>query len=139
MFIDEKQILEEAVDGIIAADEIGQIVFSNAAAESALRRPLPKGTPLADIMPVRLRSGHHNGFDRYVKSGKSNLEGKTVRVPALGADGQEHDIDLTIRIFQRPDGSRLAVASVLLAASGNASEGLLVIESKLAARAYQLL
>jgi PAS domain S-box-containing protein len=97
------------------------------------------GLPLTTIIPARLRDRHLQGFGRYVKTGASNLHGKTVRVPALRRDGSERELDLTIRVFRRPDGSRLVSAGLSEAALGHAPPGLVVIEDALQKRLYQLI
>lgn len=134
----EQDILHGAEDGIIAADEAGNIAFVNAAASQVMGRPLAPGMPLTDLMPRRLQGRHRAGFSRYVRTGESQLEGRTIRVPAVDELGREREVDLTIRVFQRPDGSRLAVASVCLARTHQTPPDLERIESALAARAYSL-
>lgn len=134
----EQDVLQGAATGIIAADQSGTIRFVNAAASEVMGRPLAAGMHLTDLMPARLRGRHEAGFSRYVRSGHSQLEGRTVRVPALDADGAEREVDLTIRVFQRPDGTRLAVASVRSALASPTPPDLERIESALAARAYSL-
>lgn len=135
----EPIILQNAEGGVIAADEAGCIQFANATAAEVMGRPLPHRTPLTDLMPERLRGRHRAGFSRYVRTGNSRLEGKTIRVPALDAEGREHGVDLTIRVFQRPDGTRLAVASVQRAEDTSSTSDLHRIETALSARAYNLI
>jgi len=139
MIDEEAAILGQAETGIVAADDKGRIVFANLAAAEAMGRSLGVGSMLSDLMPERLREKHHSGFRRYVETGESRLEGRTVRVPALAASGDEREVDLTIRVFRRPDGSKLAVASVQAAATGRPPRDLYRIESALAARAYRLI
>jgi PAS domain S-box-containing protein len=97
------------------------------------------GQPLTAIIPERLRDRHLQGFARYATTGRSNLHGKTVRVPALCRDGKERELDLTIRVFRRPDGSRLVSAGLSEAPLGHSPPGLVVIEDALQKRLYQLI
>jgi PAS domain S-box-containing protein len=97
------------------------------------------GRALTSIIPERLRIRHLEGFGRYVETGRSNLHGKTVRVPALCQDGSERELDLTIRVFQRPDGSRLVSAGLSEAPLGRSPAGLVVIENALQKRLYHLI
>ena len=138
MDVVEREVLSGATAGIVAADDQGRIVFTNAAASDAMGRQIAVGADLMTLMPERLRPRHADGFRRYVKTGHSRLEGKTVRVPALTEDGSEREIDLTIRIFQRPDGTRLAVAGVEVAGQGRPPRDLIRIESELQQRMYSL-
>ncbi len=96
------------------------------------------GQPLTTIIPERLKGAHRAGFDRYVRTGESRLQGSTVRVPARKRDGTEQDIDLTIRVFRRPDGTKLVSAALSVAALGRAPPGLKVIEDALTRRMYEL-
>ena len=136
---DESGVLSKAGAGVVAADDDGRIVFANQEAADALGRSLPVGFALVDLVPLRLRGRHQAGFERYVETGVSRLEGKPVRVPALTKSGEEVEIDLMIRVFKRPNGSQLVIAALERAGTGKAPAGLLRIESELAARAYELI
>ncbi len=136
---EEIAILANSDSGIIAADDAGTIVFANTAAHEALGRPISVGAKLSDMMPERLRTKHREGFQRYVETGESRLDGRVVRVPVVGADGREREVDMTIQVFRRPDGSKLAVASVQKHASDVPPQDLLRIESALSTRAYRLI
>ncbi len=96
------------------------------------------GRPLTTIIPQRLHQRHLDGFQRYVETGVSRLQGGTVRVPALRRDSTEVEMDLTIRVFQRPDGSRLAVAALSKAALGKPPAALRILEKALIKRVYAL-
>ena len=138
---DEEALLDSLEGAVIAADAEGHIAYANAAAGAVFRweRP-PIGQALTVLMPERMRERHGAGFRRYRESGESKLEGRQVRVPALRADGREIEIELAIRHFQRPDGSRLLLASV--AETTNlpaASRHVLELETRLTRRAYQLI
>lgn len=134
----EQDVFHGASTGIIAADDSGTVRFVNTTASEVMGRPLAPGMQLVDLMPARLRGRHEVGFSRYVRSGRSRLEGRTVRVPVVDAAGLEREVDLAIRVFQRPDGSRLAVASLSPARTEPAPPDLERIESALSARAYSL-
>lgn len=136
---DESGVLSKAGAGIVAADDEGRIVFANPEAADVLGRTLPVGFELVELVPERLRSRHYAGFERYVETGVSRLEGKPVRVPALTKSGEEVEIDLMIRVFKRPNGSRLVIAALGRAGTGKAPVGLHRIESELMARAYELI
>lgn len=61
-----------------------------------------------------------------------------MRVPALRADGTETEVDLTIRVFRRPDGSKLVAAALSISATGQAPAGLKRLEAELTRRLYAL-
>jgi hypothetical protein len=61
-----------------------------------------------------------------------------VRVPARREDGGEAEVDLTIRVFQRPDGTRIAMAGLVAAALGETPAHLQKLEDALLAREYEV-
>jgi PAS domain S-box-containing protein len=137
---EERAILDRLAGAIVSVSEEDIIVYANAEALVLLGwDPSLPGHPLTSIIPSRLQERHLRGFDRYVKTGVSRLQGTTVRVPARRQDGTEVDVDLTIRVFQRPDKSRLAVAALSKAPLGRAPSSIRVLEDALARRVYELI
>jgi PAS domain S-box-containing protein len=138
---DTEPELLDAIEGpLMAVGDDGLIAYANQDALDLLGWDLGLvGRPLFHIIPVRLRERHRAGFARYLHSGESRLQGGTVRVPALLYDGSEQMIDLTIRVYRRPDGTKLAVAGLLAAELGTPPPGLRVLEDALAKRLYELL
>jgi PAS domain S-box-containing protein len=136
----EPSLLDGAPGAMVAVDDLGLIAHANDAALALLGwdRELI-GLPLYCIIPERLRARHLTGFTRYLRSGESRLQGGTVRVPALLRSGDECMIDLTIRVYRRPDGSKLAVAALEAVALGTAPPALREIEDALSRRMYQLI
>ncbi len=137
---DEIRVLLETPGAILAVDNHGRISYATPQAAELLGWDASiVGQPLTAIIPPRLHPSHRAGFDRYVKTGQSNLQGRTVRVPARRRDGSEVSIDLTIRVFRRPDGSKLVSAGLSEAPLGRPPPGLLVLESALQRRLYALI
>jgi PAS domain S-box-containing protein len=134
----ETAIVSSSGGAIVAVGDDGRIAFASSEACSLLGWPSLVGQPLTAIIPQRLQGAHHAGFGRYVKTGESRLQGKTVRVPARHRDGTEVELDLTIRVFRRPDGSKLVSAALSKAALGRAPPNLKVIEDAFAKRLYEL-
>ena len=134
----EVKLFDATGGALVAVDDDGRIRYATPEACHLLGWPSLDGMPLTAIIPNRLRPSHQAGFGRYVKTGISNLQGKTVRVPALRQDKSEIDLDLTIRVFRRPDGSKLVTAALSKAALGAAPPNLKLIEDALARRMYQL-
>lgn len=137
---DEEVLFDSLAGAVIAADTEGRIAYANAAARTVFRwTAAPMGEPLTVLMPERMRGRHMAGFRRYRETGVSKLEGRQVRVPALRADGREIEIELAIRHFERPDGSRLLLASVTETTDlPSAPRNVVELETRLARRAYQL-
>ena len=135
----EAALFKSVHDALVAVGDDDRIAFASPEALALLRWDGSLvGQPLTAIIPARLQARHLQGFGRYTRTGESRLHGQTVRVPALCGDGTERDLDLTIRVFQRPDGSRLVSAGLSLAALGKPPPGLVVIEKALAKRLYEL-
>lgn len=134
----ERELLSSLDGAMVAVDDGGVIRVANQRARDLLAWDDLAGRPLTDIIPQRLQGAHRTGFARYVRTGESRLHGKTVRVPAVRGDGVELELDLTIRVFQRPDGSRLAMAALVAAPTGRAPAHLQVLEQALQAQAYEI-
>lgn len=136
---DEVGLFRSVADALVAVGDDDCIAYASPEALALLAWDgALVGQPLTAIIPPRLRDRHLAGFGRYTRTGDSRLHGQTVRVPALCGNGQERDLDLTIRVFRRPDGSRLVSAGLSAAALGKAPHGLVVIEQALAKRLYEL-
>lgn len=138
---EERDLLAALAFPIIASDAQGMIEFMNPETERLLgwSSAAVQGQPISTIMPARMRERHRAGIARYVSTHESRLMGKPVRVPAMRPDGSEIDIDLQLRLFRRPDGSDLIVASVAAAGAGAKPDGLIELETKLQRRAYELI
>ena len=139
---EEAMLLDEVGLSLIATTPEGRIAYVSPKA-AALLGWLPEeceGLGLPMLMPARMRQRHQEGFHRYQTTHQSRLMGKTVRVPALRKDGREIEIDLTLRMFRRPDGTELIVANLEPAAdSERVSQGVIELETRLQRRAYMLI
>jgi PAS domain S-box-containing protein len=137
---DESVLFSTSAGAIVAVNDEDNIEFANREALDLLRWDQTLiGQSLTTIIPERMHAQHLKGFHRYVKTGESNLQGATVRVPARLRDGTENDVDLTIRVFRRPDGTKLVAAALSEAALGHAPENLVVLEGTLLKRMYELI
>lgn len=135
----EREVLERLPGAIVAVSEDDVVIYASSAALGIVGwdRTL-LGMPLTTIIPRRLQSQHLEAFQKYVETGVSKLQGHPVRVPARRRDGSEVDVDLTIRLFLRPDQTKLAVASLNRPASGGGPLGLQVLEDEFRRRLYEL-
>lgn len=98
------------------------------------------GEHLTILVPERFRPQHEAGFGRYRRTGQSRLLGKQIRVDALKKNGDEVGIELSIRMFRRPDGTDFIVG--MLAPGGTHKDvvdlSAAKLTSKLEKRAYKL-
>lgn len=140
MLADEERRILAGVEGAaIAVNDQDIIVYASPVSLAMLGwSESLVGKSLLVIIPARLRPRHLGGFHRYVDTEVSRLEGKAVCVPAMRLDGSELEVDLTIRVFKRPDGSKLAVATLSPIALGRPQRDILYLESALQKRAYEL-
>jgi PAS domain S-box-containing protein len=114
MGLDYRSVLDGFADAVVAADERGEIVFANPAAERLLGWDGGGlvGQPLVAIQPERLRDAHRSGFRRYLETRVPQLLGRPVRVPALRRDGSEVDVELAISAHPLDGRGELFVAAL---------------------------
>ena len=92
-------ITDSALDCIVMIDHLGRITEFNPAAEVTFgyTKLEVMGKQLAEvIIPPALRDEHRRGFDRYLRTGESQLLGRRIEMTAIRADGHEFPIELTI-------------------------------------------
>lgn len=106
-------VAEAIVDGIVIADAESQVVWCNRAA-AAMFGWTPQdavGRELTELMPERFRAAHLHGLSRVVAGGEPRLIGRgPVEVEALGADGQEIPVELTVNRWESDAGETRFVA-----------------------------
>lgn len=122
-----EEVLERLPLAALAVDGSGLIALCNAAAGSILRRDPDDlvGQPLAALMPGRLRAAHQAAFARFVDNGEGDLvDSSPFIVPALGPDGEEIDLEMTLTAVARPSGHGIvAFATLRPAPEGSAGHG----------------
>lgn len=94
-----RAVIEGALDAIVTMDEHGCLVEFNPAAERIFgyTRNQVLGRPLADVMiSPALRAAHHQGFQRYMKTGEKHIFDRRMELTAMRADGTEFPVELTI-------------------------------------------
>jgi PAS domain S-box-containing protein len=113
--VDSQQLLDGLADAVVVADEHNRVVYLNTSAERLLGWPRRQliGRPLVTLVPERLRDRHMEGFERYLSTREGRLIGSgSLQVPALRADGQEVDVELTLTAHGLADGREVFVASL---------------------------
>lgn len=96
---DARELMDIALDAIIAIDEAGSVVEWNRGAEAAFgwKREEVVGRRLADtIVPERYREAHTRGLARFVATGEGPLIGRRVEIEALHRDGREIPVEISI-------------------------------------------
>lgn len=97
-----ENIASTSPDGIVCADDTGQITFWNAAAERLFGYTDKQavGGPIDIIVPPRMRGGHGGGLARVAAGGAPRLVGTSVDLDASRADGSEFPIQLSLSMWR---------------------------------------
>lgn len=107
MDVDQGQaILNLAHSAFISMDEDGRIVYWNIRAEEmfGLTREQAIGRVLADtIIPERYHEEHRRGLRRFLETGEGPVLNKRIELSALGPDGSEFPVELTISSLREGD------------------------------------
>jgi PAS domain S-box-containing protein len=93
-----RSVTESAIDAIISADHVGEIVSWNKAATDILGYTEEEaiGQRLELIIPERFHEAHRNGMARYTETGKGRVIGTTVELFARTKSGEEVPIELSL-------------------------------------------
>ncbi|RWZ50164.1 bifunctional diguanylate cyclase/phosphodiesterase [Halobacillus fulvus] len=97
-----RSIVQAANDAMIMADEKGNVLTWNKAAEKIFgyskKEMLQK--PLTQIMPEQYREGHQHGIMRYLETKEKRVIGKTVEVEGLHKNGSTFPIELSLSVVE---------------------------------------
>jgi len=93
-------ILDASLSGIVSCDSEGRVTEFNPAAERMFG--LLRSEALAEhvselLIPKRMIEAHKQGFERYLRTGVSQILDKTVEVVGKRADGREIPIELLVQ------------------------------------------
>jgi hypothetical protein len=99
-------VLKLVPDAVIGTDEDGAITLFNPAAEHIFGRSSAsvQGQPVEVLIPERLRTGHHEAHEHFVKSAVEPRMMGLRRVKGLRADGQEIDLEAYMSHVTLPHG-----------------------------------
>ncbi len=93
-----RSVTESAIDAIISADNIGNIISWNKAATRILGYSEEEsvGQRLEMIIPERFHEAHRNGMARFTATGEGHVIGTTVELFARKKNGDEVPIELSL-------------------------------------------
>mgnify|MGYP003969448049 CR=1 FL=1 len=99
------RLIETLTDAIISIDETGKIIQWNNAASDIF------GYSKSEIMyqsvvmliPENYIKSHLEGFDRFVRTGKMSVVGKTISLEGIAKNGTKLPIELSISAFQKKE------------------------------------
>jgi PAS domain S-box-containing protein len=98
-------VIESALDCVITMDHRGLITEFNPAAERTFGHARAEviGRELAEVVvPQALRARHRKGLARYLETGRSEILGARLELPALRADGTEFPAELSVTRIELP-------------------------------------
>ena len=91
--------LDGSLDAIVSMDQRGDVIEWNRQAEITFgwTRAEVMGVQLAGlIIPERYRARHEQGLATYLRTGAGPVLGKSVELEAIGKDGREFPVELSI-------------------------------------------
>ena len=94
-------VTETSIDAIITAGDGDSILTWNKGAELIFGHgPEIVGSSVTTIIPERYRKAHHDGVNRFLRTGEKHLLGKKLELMALRKDGTEFPIELSLSSWQ---------------------------------------
>jgi PAS domain S-box-containing protein len=105
-----RQVTSAAKDAIISAGSDGLVASWNRGAEEMFGWAAGEviGRPLTVIIPERFKAAHEHGIARVAESGESKLAGQVVELEAVAKDGREFPVELSIGVWESPDGMQFS-------------------------------
>ncbi|PHS74491.1 MAG: hypothetical protein COB19_06625 [Porticoccus sp.] len=103
------EVLDTARDAVIEIDTSSRVTGWNSAAESIflIKAEDALGKNLADlIIPPGNRAAHHDGMQRFLQSGRSEVVNQISELQAIRGNGSLFPVELTTRYIEHPDGNR---------------------------------
>ena len=111
-----RKLLEGLPDALVIADRTGIIRFWNAGAERifGFRESEALGQSLDIITPERLRERHWHGYEKTMRTGKTQYgAGDLLAVPAIRKGGAQISVQFSIIPMRDEDGELEAIAAVM--------------------------
>ena len=109
-----RSLIETAQDAIVCADEKGIINVWNKIAEKIFgySRSEIIGQPVTTIMSEENKNKHKEGFERFIKTGKSNIIDKTIEIPGKTNEGIEMPLELSLS-YQKIENERYTFTAII--------------------------
>lgn len=97
-----RAITEHSPDAVITADSNGSIILINKAVQNIFSYTEKDliGKPITMLMPDTCKQEHIVGFNRFIKTGKPFLIGKTYETIGKRKDGSEFPVELSLSTWQ---------------------------------------
>ena len=101
-----RSFIENAQDAIISIDEKGRVSVWNKAAAKIFgySRYEIIGQPITIIIPERYQRQHQEGLQKFVRTGKARIIGRTIEVSGITKEGVEIQIEMSLACQKSEDG-----------------------------------
>ena len=102
-----QQILDNALDAVLSADEKGFITLWNDQAEIIFgwKKDEAIGKRISDlIIPSQYKKSHESGIRSYISTGEHKMLNRRVEITAISKSGVEFPVELTITPIVSSDG-----------------------------------
>ncbi len=102
-----RSVVKTAIDAIILADGVGNIIAWNKGAEVMFgyERAEVLGQALTLLMPERYRNRHVRGLERLHATGESKVIGRVIELQGLRKDGNEFPLELSLTMWKTERGT----------------------------------
>ncbi len=110
-----KQIIDFAQDGILFADQDGNIQLWNSGAETIFGYTSEEaiGKSLDLIVPEKLRERHWKGYLRVMETGESRYGSELLKVPAIRKDGSTISVEFAILLVRNHQNEIIGTAAII--------------------------
>ncbi|MBW1609441.1 MAG: PAS domain S-box protein [Deltaproteobacteria bacterium] len=110
-----KQIIDFAQDGILFADQDGNIQLWNSGVETIFGYTSEEaiGKSLDLIVPEKLRERHWKGYLRVMETGESRYGSELLKVPAIRKDGSTISVEFTILLVRNHQNEIIGTAAII--------------------------
>lgn len=110
-----KQLIDNAPDAILIADQEGMIRFWNSGAELLFGHTATEvvGQSLDLIIPENLRGRHWEGYRRVMATGVTKYQTGLLAAPGLRKDGSRVSLEFSMVLLRDDAGALQGVASIM--------------------------
>jgi PAS domain S-box-containing protein len=98
-----RSLAEHTNAAVMVISDDNTVLFANAMTEQIFGWPVEQivGEPLTKLMPESMRARHRAGVERYLRTGRRNMNWENARLPGLHRDGREIPLEVTLGEFER--------------------------------------
>src|SRR4030042_759608 len=100
-----RSVTETSIDAIMTTDSTDLILTWNKGAELIFGYGKEvMGQSVTLIIPERYREAHREGVRNFLRTGERHIMGKKVELEAIGKEGTEFPVELSLSSWESPSG-----------------------------------